>query len=165
MLKLEVVVEGIIKKFIVGNLCSLVELLEKVLNNVLFEGNIKIIVDYFWSIVSEKEFFKFKGYVMEQDIDDSIVIGDILWVELCMMEYLYNMIVKVIVYILDENGSKLLVELVIEIGYIQDYISDELKQILFGLLGCEVLWNLIEQCICGNLDDFYSSEECSQVLV
>ncbi|MGB3622951.1 MAG: hypothetical protein WBA20_16525 [Ketobacter sp.] len=164
MPKLEAAAEGTIKKFIAGNLRSSVELSEKVLNNALSEGNIKTIADHFWSTVSEKEFSKFKGYVTEQDIDDSIAIGDTLWAELRTTEYLHNMIAKVIVHILDENGSKPLAELATEIGYTQDYISDELKQILPGLLGREALWNLIEQRIRGNLDDFYSSEECSQAL-
>ncbi len=165
MPKLEAAAEGTIKKFITGNLRSSVELSERVLNNALSEGNIKTIADHFWTTVSEKDFSKFKGYVSEQDIDETIAIGDGLWSELRSAEYLHNMIEKIILHVLDENGNKPLAELVNEIGYTQDYLASELKQILPGLLGRDALWALIEQRVRSNLSDFYGSDEFNQAMM
>ena len=164
MPSLEGAAEGTIKKFIASNLRSSVELSEKILNNALSEGNIKTIADHFWKTVSEKDFSKFKNYVSEEDIDNSIAIGDDLWNEMRKAEYLHNMIRGIVNHILDENGDKKLADLVDEIGYTQEYVANELKQVLPGALGREALWQLVEARVRASLADFYSSEACAEAL-
>lgn len=164
MPSLEGAAESTIKKFIASNLRSSVELSEKILNNALSEGNIKTIADHFWKTVSEKDFSKFKNYVTEDDIDSSIAIGDDLWSEMRKAEYLHNMIRGIVNHILDENGDKKLADLVNEIGYTQDYVANELKQVLPGALAQEALWQLVEARVRSNLADFYSSKACAEAL-
>ncbi len=164
MPNLENAAEGTIKKFITGNLRSSVELSEKILNNALSENNIKTIADHFWKTVSEKDFSKFKNYVTDEDIDNTIAIGDELWSEVRKAEYLHNMIAAIVNHILDENGDKKLAQLVDEIGYTQEYVANELKQILPGTLGREALWNFLEARVRANMADFYGSEAFTQAL-
>jgi len=158
MPKLEGAAEGTIKKFITSNLRSSVELSEKILNNALSESNIKTIADHFWKTISEKDFSKFKNYVTDEDINETIAIGDDLWSEVRKAEYLHNMIRQIAEHILDENGDKKLADLVNDIGYTEDYIAGELKQILPGILGREALWQYLESRVRSTVSDFYSSD-------
>lgn len=164
MPKLEHAAEGTIKKFISGNLRSSVELSEKILNNALSENNIKTIADHFWETISEKDFSKFKHYVTDEDIDNTIAIGDELWTEVRQTDYLNNMIERIVEHVLDEIGDKKVADLVNDIGYTQEYISAELKQILPGSLAREVLWQYLEARIRSSVDDFYSSAEFTQAV-
>ncbi len=161
---LESAAEGTIKKFITGNLRSSVELSEKILNNALSEDNIKTIADHFWTTISEKDFSKFQHYVTDADIDSTIALGDDLWSEMRKADYLQNMIRGIVEHILDENGDKKLAQLVDDIGYTQDYLSQELKQILPGALGREALWKLVEARVRATVADFYNSDECAAAL-
>jgi hypothetical protein len=164
MPKLEHAAEGTIKKFISGNLRSSVELSEKILNNALSENNIKTIADHFWETISEKDFSKFKHYVTDEDIDNTIAIGDELWTEVRQTDYLNNMIERIVEHVLDEIGDKKVADLVNDIGYTQEYISAELKQILPGSLAREALWQYLEARIRSSVDDFYSSAEFTQAV-
>lgn len=164
MPKLEHAAEGTIKKFISGNLRSSVELSEKILNNALSENNIKTIADHFWETISEKDFSKFKHYVTDEDIDNTIAIGDELWTEVRQTDYLNNMIERIVEHVLDEIGDKKVADLVNDIGYTQEYISAELKQILPGSLAREALWQYLEARIRASVDDFYSSAEFTQAV-
>lgn len=164
MPKLEAAAEGTIKKFISNNLKSTVELSEKILNNALSESNIRSIADHFWGTISEKDFSKFKGYVNEADVNETVEIGNGLWVEVRQAEYLQNMIGKVIEHVLDDIGDRKLAELVTAIGYGKDYLASELKQILPGTLENKVLMDYLESRIQSDLDEFYASEGFSGAL-
>lgn len=164
MPKLEAAAEGTIKKFIAGNLRNSVELSERVLNNALSENNIKTIGDHFWTTVSEKEFGQLKGYVSESDVQQTIEVGEKLWSDLRQAEYLQAMIEKIILHVLDEQGDKPLAQLVTEIGYDREYITEEVKQVLPSALGNDAVWKLLEQRVRSNLADFYGSETCQKAL-
>ncbi len=159
MPKLEAAAEGTIKKFISGNLKSTVDLSEKILNNALSESNIRSIADHFWSTISEKNFAKFKDYVADSDVDDTVEVGNNLWSEVRQADYLHNMIERVVEHVLDDIGDRKLAELVNSIGYDKAFLAGELKQILPGTLENQVLMGYLEQRIRSNLDDFYGSDE------
>ena len=158
MPKLEAAAEGTIKKFISSNLRSSVELSEKILNNALSESNIKSIADHFWGTISGKEFGKFKEYVMDDDVSDTLSVGNDLWSELRNAEYLHNMIERIVVHLLDDIGDRNLAELVTAIGFDQSYLAGELEQVLPGTLANDLLMGYIEQRIGAELDAFYSSD-------
>jgi len=161
---LESAAEGTIKKFIGGNLRSTVELSEKILNNALSEGSIKNIADHFWKTVSDKQFGTAKHYVSDADIDSTIALGESLWSEVRKAEYLHNLIRLVIEHVLDENGDRPLAELVAAIGYSQDYVATELKQVLPGALAPEALWQYVEARVRASVAEFYQSEDFTAAL-
>lgn len=161
---LEQSMEEGIKKYISANIKASQRTTEKFIRARLEDDSVKERAHDLWDEHKQKNVAVFREYISERDVEEGFVTGYEYWRRLRKTEYYWTIIATGIDAFFDKYGETTLRELLDEVGIHREMMVAEAMRYAPPVIAMLKKKGLLEPRIRRQLEKFYLSEECRDIL-
>lgn len=161
---LEQSIEDGIKRYIAANIKASQRTTEKFIRARLEDDSVKERAHDLWDEHKHQKVGGFREYISERDVEEGFVTGYEYWRRLRKTEYYWTLIAAGIDAFFDKYGETSLRELLDEVGIHREMMVAEALRYAPPVIAMLKTKGLLEPRIRRQLEKFYLSEECRDIL-